>query len=97
MTPCTCVERREEFGRSLNCRVVDDHSARTPRRLMRRHETTCGAGPTVVHHRGEYDTHAAVLTEGPAEVLTTVPDDVRRITELRNRGAAWTGQRPGCG
>ena len=35
---------------------------------------------------GEHDTHAAVLTEGPAEVLTTVPDDVRSITELRNRG-----------
>lgn len=35
---------------------------------------------------GEHDTHAAVLTEGPAEVLATVPDDVRSITELRNRG-----------
>lgn len=40
---------------------------------------------------GEHDTHAAVLAEGPAEVLATVPDDVRRITELRNRGGslAW--------
>lgn len=37
---------------------------------------------------GEHDTHAAVLTEGPAEVLTTVPDDVRSITELRNRGGS---------
>ncbi len=33
---------------------------------------------------GEHDTHAAVLTEGPAEVLTTVPEHVRSITELRN-------------
>jgi hypothetical protein len=37
---------------------------------------------------GEHDTHAAVLTEGPAEVLTIVPDDVRSITELRNRGGS---------
>jgi hypothetical protein len=37
---------------------------------------------------GEHDTHAAVLTEGPAEVLTTVPDDVWSITELRNRGGS---------
>ena len=29
-----------------------------------------------------------MLTEGPAEVLTTVPDDVRSITELRNRGGS---------
>jgi Pyridoxamine 5'-phosphate oxidase len=33
---------------------------------------------------GEHDTHAAVLTEGPAEVLTTAPEDVRNLTELRN-------------
>jgi hypothetical protein len=44
---------------------------------------------------GEHDTHAAVLTEGPAEVLTTAPDSVREITEARNEGdsldwaAAW--------
>lgn len=40
---------------------------------------------------GEHDTHAAVLIEGPAEVLTTVPEDLRHITELRNRGGtiAW--------
>ena len=37
---------------------------------------------------GEHDTHAAVLTEGPAEVLETVPADVRTITELRNRGGS---------
>ena len=37
---------------------------------------------------GEHDAHAAVLTEGPAEVLTTVPDDLRSITELRNRGGS---------
>jgi hypothetical protein len=40
---------------------------------------------------GEHDTHAAVLTEGPAEVLATVPEEVRSTTELRNRGGslAW--------
>ena len=40
---------------------------------------------------GEHDMHAAVLIEGPAEVLTTVPEDLRHITELRNRGGtlAW--------
>ena len=40
---------------------------------------------------GEHDDHAAVLTEGPAEVLATVPEDVIDITELRNRGGslAW--------
>src|SRR6516225_5292271 len=37
---------------------------------------------------GEHDTHAAVLTEGLAEVLAAVPADVRSITELRNRGGA---------
>jgi Pyridoxamine 5'-phosphate oxidase len=37
---------------------------------------------------GEHDTHAAVLTEGPAEVLATVPEDVRSITKLRNRGGS---------
>jgi len=32
-----------------------------------------------------------VLTEGLAEVLASVPEDVRNITELRNRGGslAW--------
>jgi Pyridoxamine 5'-phosphate oxidase len=37
---------------------------------------------------GEHDTHAAVLTEGPAEVLDTVPDDVRSITQIRNDGGS---------
>jgi len=37
---------------------------------------------------GEHDTHAAVLTEGPAEVLAAVPADVRSITELRKRGGS---------
>ena len=37
---------------------------------------------------GEHDSHAAVLTEGPAEVLATVPDDVRNLTEQRNRGGS---------
>jgi hypothetical protein len=37
---------------------------------------------------GEHDSHAAVLTEGPAEVLATVPDKVRNITQLRNRGGS---------
>jgi hypothetical protein len=35
---------------------------------------------------GEHDTHAAVLTEGPAEVVATVPDELRSTTEVRNRG-----------
>lgn len=37
---------------------------------------------------GKHDTHAAVLTEGPVEVLTTVPDPVWRITQRRNKGAS---------
>ena len=36
---------------------------------------------------GEHDTHAAMLTEGPAEVLPAIPQDVRHTTELRNAGA----------
>ena len=49
---------------------------------------------------GEHDTHAAVLTEGPAEVVATVPDEVRSITEVRNRGGglnwatAWLRMTP---
>jgi Pyridoxamine 5'-phosphate oxidase len=49
---------------------------------------------------GEHDTHAAVLTEGSAEVLTTVPEDVQSITTLRNRGgtlewaSAWLRMTP---
>ena len=49
---------------------------------------------------GEHDTHAAVLAEGPAEMLATVPEDVRTMTELRNRGgtldwsAAWLRMTP---
>lgn len=49
---------------------------------------------------GEHDTHAAVLTEGPAEVLTTVPEDVVRTTEQRNTGGtldwatAWLRMTP---
>lgn len=41
-----------------------------------------------------------MLTEGPAEVLATVPKDVRDITELRNRGGhldwatAWLRMTP---
>lgn len=37
---------------------------------------------------GEHDAHAAVLAEGPAEVLTTVPEYVRDTTELRNDGGS---------
>src|SRR5579864_7351951 len=37
---------------------------------------------------GEHDTHAAVLTEGPAEVLATVPDPVWMITQRRNNRAS---------
>jgi hypothetical protein len=49
---------------------------------------------------GEHDTHAAVLTEGPAEVLATVPEDVVRATEERNTGGtldwatAWLRMTP---
>jgi hypothetical protein len=35
---------------------------------------------------GEHDTHAAVLTEGPAEVLATVPEPVLHATKMRNAG-----------
>ena len=44
---------------------------------------------------GEHDTHAAVLAEGLAEVVETVPAHVRDTTEARNEGvsldwaAAW--------
>jgi hypothetical protein len=40
---------------------------------------------------GEHDTHAAVLVEGEAHVLETVPEELWRLTELRNRGGtvAW--------
>ena len=37
---------------------------------------------------GEHDTHAAVLTEGPAEVLATVPAHVWDTTEMRNQGGS---------
>jgi hypothetical protein len=49
---------------------------------------------------GEHDTHAAVLTEGPAEVLAAAPEELRRITQLRNRGGnldwatAWLRMTP---
>jgi Pyridoxamine 5'-phosphate oxidase len=49
---------------------------------------------------GEHDTHAAILAEGPAEVLVTVPREVRTITGLRNRGGnldwatAWLRMTP---
>jgi hypothetical protein len=37
---------------------------------------------------GEHDTHAAVLTEGPAEVLPTAPQDVQSATKSRNRAGS---------
>ena len=37
---------------------------------------------------GEHDTHAAVLIEGPAEVLSTAPPAVWTITQRRNNGAS---------
>ncbi|MDX6259006.1 MAG: Pyridoxamine 5-phosphate oxidase [Kribbellaceae bacterium] len=49
---------------------------------------------------GEHDTHAAVLTEGPAEVLTTVPPEVHHLTLERNNGStldwatAWLRMTP---
>ena len=47
---------------------------------------------------GEHDTHAAVLTEGPAEVAGDRSG--RSPQHHRSCGtaaAAWTGQPPGCG
>lgn len=44
---------------------------------------------------GEHDTHAAIIAEGPAEVVPTAPNDVWSATQARNRGgslswaAAW--------
>ena len=51
---------------------------------------TSGAHPWLALSilEGEHDTHAAVLAEGPAEVVATVPDEVRSITEVRNRGGS---------
>jgi Pyridoxamine 5'-phosphate oxidase len=37
---------------------------------------------------GEHDTHAAVLTEGPAKVLPTAPQDVQSATKSRNRAGS---------
>ncbi len=37
---------------------------------------------------GEHDTHAAVLIEGPAEVVANAPEEVRSATEARNRGGS---------
>ncbi|WP_406046645.1 pyridoxamine 5'-phosphate oxidase family protein [Kribbella sp. NBC_00889] len=37
---------------------------------------------------GDHDAHVAVLTEGPAEVLTTVPEDVSELTRSRNDGGS---------
>jgi hypothetical protein len=40
---------------------------------------------------GEHDCHAAVLAEGPAEVVSAVPEAVQSATEIRNGsdGLAW--------
>lgn len=49
---------------------------------------------------GEHDAHAAVLTEGPAEVLTEVPSEVRDTTRRRNNdgnlewATAWLRMTP---
>lgn len=49
---------------------------------------------------GDHEAHAAVLTEGPAEVLATVPDDVWELTRRRNDGGsvdwatAWLRMNP---
>ncbi|TCC65659.1 hypothetical protein E0H73_01600 [Kribbella pittospori] len=37
---------------------------------------------------GDHDEHAAVLTEGPAEVLSVVPDEVWELTRRRNDGGS---------
>jgi hypothetical protein len=46
---------------------------------------------------GEHDTHAAVLTEGPAEVLPTARKTSRALPSPATELAAWTGQRPDYG
>jgi hypothetical protein len=49
---------------------------------------------------GEHETHAAVLAEGPAEVLTAAPQSVWEMTRLRNQGdrldwaTAWLRMTP---
>jgi general stress protein 26 len=49
---------------------------------------------------GEHQTHAAVLAEGPAEVLTAAPQSVWETTRLRNQGdsldwaTAWLRMTP---
>ncbi|MBV9096400.1 MAG: pyridoxamine 5'-phosphate oxidase family protein [Streptosporangiaceae bacterium] len=49
---------------------------------------------------GEHHTHAAVLAEGPAEVLATAPRDVQGATRQRNRAGtlnwatAWLRMTP---
>ncbi|GAA0953626.1 hypothetical protein GCM10009554_58250 [Kribbella koreensis] len=49
---------------------------------------------------GEHETHAAVLTEGPAEVLTEAPPEVIDLTNQRNKGGtldwatAWLRMTP---
>ena len=49
---------------------------------------------------GEHQTHAAVLSEGPAEVLTAAPQSVWETTRLRNQGdsldwaTAWLRMTP---
>lgn len=37
---------------------------------------------------GEHDAHAAVLIEGPAEVLAIAPESVWSTTRMRNRGGS---------
>ncbi|UYM05110.1 pyridoxamine 5'-phosphate oxidase family protein [Solicola gregarius] len=37
---------------------------------------------------GDHDTHAALLAEGPVEVVSTAPESVRDITQLRNDGGS---------
>jgi general stress protein 26 len=49
---------------------------------------------------GEHQTHAAVVAEGPAEVLTAAPQSVWETTHLRNQGdsldwaTAWLRMTP---
>jgi Pyridoxamine 5'-phosphate oxidase len=46
---------------------------------------------------GEHDTHAAVLTEGPARYCRPPRKTSRALPSPATEPAAWTGQRPGYG
>ena len=91
---CECTRRPDDQrGLAGAGRRVDDDRAVAGGQV--RDDLVGGAGGQrssgggdVGNAKGEHDAHAAVLTEGPAEVLTAVPQDVRNTTEMRNAGAS---------